>query len=431
MLEMRLVVTAQAEDRYRFKVRTALGAYEIDYAFTSGWRAQLQRLHWKAGNLLSEDDSFLKEVSSALKNAIFTDSQRPFWEPALAAGISNFIVQFGPNSRSAALLPFELISIDEDYLVDRPGFRIVREIADGEDRTGRSTSERNSLRLLHVSLGTDSVLELARERAMLLNELPGVRILFLISPTQSLLRAETQRFQPTVVHVSSHGSFELLNEQHGIFYDDGDNVPTGALLKLMANSNVRSVFLASCQSALFAAGDDEFGKVTNTIEVGLAMISALGGGVAHDILIQHGPPMALLDVLYLLVALAGGLVGFLARLPTGSPLGKLLLVVDAAALGSSPLPARHAPSMPDYPFSPPSPHRFPCEQNISERHPVDLRAMGKKQLHEFHSPELDRLSEGSIQYLWASFVPGKQQDQAMKPVFHRDLKWRLFAFFRN
>jgi uncharacterized membrane protein YeiH len=41
----------------------------------------------------------------------------------------------------------------------------------------------------------------------------------------------------------------------------------------------------------------------------------------------------LLDVRYLLVALAGGLIGLLARLPTGSPLGKLLLVVDAAALG--------------------------------------------------------------------------------------------------
>jgi uncharacterized membrane protein YeiH len=67
--------------------------------------------------------------------------------------------------------------------------------------------------------------------------------------------------------------------------------------------------------------------------LGLAMISALGGGVARDILIQHGPPLALLDVRYLLVALAGGLVGLLARLPTGSPLAKLLLVVDAAALG--------------------------------------------------------------------------------------------------
>lgn len=67
--------------------------------------------------------------------------------------------------------------------------------------------------------------------------------------------------------------------------------------------------------------------------LGLAMISAIGGGAARDILIQHCPPLALLDVRYLLVALSGGLVGLLARLLAGSPLTRLLLVVEAAALG--------------------------------------------------------------------------------------------------
>lgn len=86
--------------------------------------------------------------------------------------------------------------------------------------------------------------------------------------------------------------------------------------------------------------------------LGLAMISALGGGVARDILIQHGPPLALLDVRYLLVALTGGLVGLLAKLPAGSPLGKLLLVVDAAALGLFAVAALHALLTPGFSFFP-------------------------------------------------------------------------------
>jgi hypothetical protein len=37
-------------------------------------------------------------------------------------------------------------------------------------------------------------------------------------------------------------------------------------------------------------------------------ITALGGGITRDILIQKGPPLAFLDIRYLLVALGAGIV---------------------------------------------------------------------------------------------------------------------------
>ena len=67
--------------------------------------------------------------------------------------------------------------------------------------------------------------------------------------------------------------------------------------------------------------------------IGLGLISALGGGITRDILLQHGPPLALTDIRYLLIALAGGFLGLLCGSSPGPKLGKMLVLVDAAALG--------------------------------------------------------------------------------------------------
>ncbi|MDO5726359.1 MAG: trimeric intracellular cation channel family protein [Bowdeniella nasicola] len=45
----------------------------------------------------------------------------------------------------------------------------------------------------------------------------------------------------------------------------------------------------------------------------LAIISALGGGILRDIMLQQGPPVALLDPAYLTAALCGAAGAFLAR----------------------------------------------------------------------------------------------------------------------
>ncbi len=76
---------------------------------------------------------------------------------------------------------------------------------------------------------------------------------------------------------------------------------------------------------------------------GLAFLSALGGGILRDVLIGHGPPLALTDTRYLLDALIGALLGLLLLRnrrnfdsQTGEVrgyLGSLFLWIDALALG--------------------------------------------------------------------------------------------------
>lgn len=65
----------------------------------------------------------------------------------------------------------------------------------------------------------------------------------------------------------------------------------------------------------------------------LAIVSALGGGLLRDVLLQAGRPLALTDPQYLLFALAGALVAYLVNL-RGRVWNILFPVADALALGT-------------------------------------------------------------------------------------------------
>ncbi|ETW26480.1 trimeric intracellular cation channel family protein [Mycobacterium gastri] len=65
----------------------------------------------------------------------------------------------------------------------------------------------------------------------------------------------------------------------------------------------------------------------------LAILSGLGGGLIRDTLLQHGPPVALTDYLYLVTAIAGGVVAFLVPV-YGRTWNLTLPVIDAIALGT-------------------------------------------------------------------------------------------------
>lgn len=66
---------------------------------------------------------------------------------------------------------------------------------------------------------------------------------------------------------------------------------------------------------------------------GLALASALGGGITRDLILQQGPPLAFMDVRYLLTALAGALIGLTFGSRIGAGTEKAIVLVDAAALG--------------------------------------------------------------------------------------------------
>jgi uncharacterized membrane protein YeiH len=65
---------------------------------------------------------------------------------------------------------------------------------------------------------------------------------------------------------------------------------------------------------------------------GLALASGLGGGIARDVLLGHGPPLALVDVRYLYTALAGAAVALMFGGSFGVRTQRVMLLIDAAAI---------------------------------------------------------------------------------------------------
>jgi uncharacterized membrane protein YeiH len=66
---------------------------------------------------------------------------------------------------------------------------------------------------------------------------------------------------------------------------------------------------------------------------GLAFVTALGGGITRDIILQNGPPLAFQDVRYIVIALVGAAVAATFEHRMGPVMDRAIDLIDAAALG--------------------------------------------------------------------------------------------------
>ena len=64
----------------------------------------------------------------------------------------------------------------------------------------------------------------------------------------------------------------------------------------------------------------------------LAIMSAMGGGIVRDVMLQHGPPVALTDPLYISPALVGAVIAFFWKLSSRF-WGIALIIADGTVLG--------------------------------------------------------------------------------------------------
>lgn len=92
------------------------------------------------------------------------------------------------------------------------------------------------------------------------------------------------------------------------------------------------VFVGALGGALNAVRDTRY-KYDLVGVIGLAFASALGGGITRDLILQQGPPLAFVDVRYLMAALAGAVAGLIFAARIGRNTERLIVVIDAAALG--------------------------------------------------------------------------------------------------
>lgn len=66
---------------------------------------------------------------------------------------------------------------------------------------------------------------------------------------------------------------------------------------------------------------------------GLAFVTALGGGITRDVILQHGPPLAFKDPRYIVIALFGAGVAAMFERHMGPAMDRAIDFIDAAALG--------------------------------------------------------------------------------------------------
>jgi uncharacterized membrane protein YeiH len=107
------------------------------------------------------------------------------------------------------------------------------------------------------------------------------------------------------------------------------NVPIDKLFSLIDFSGV---FVGALGGALAAVRDTRY-KYDLVGVTGLALASALGGGITRDLILQKGPPLAFADTRYLMTALAGAVLGMLFAHRISKGTERVILFVDAAALG--------------------------------------------------------------------------------------------------
>jgi uncharacterized membrane protein YeiH len=92
------------------------------------------------------------------------------------------------------------------------------------------------------------------------------------------------------------------------------------------------VFFGALGGALAAVRDTRY-KYDLVGVTGLAMVSALGGGITRDLILEIGPPLAFADARYLMTALAGAAIGMLFARQAGKNTERAIIFMDAVALG--------------------------------------------------------------------------------------------------
>jgi uncharacterized membrane protein YeiH len=92
------------------------------------------------------------------------------------------------------------------------------------------------------------------------------------------------------------------------------------------------VFVGALSGGLTAIRDTRY-KYDLIGVFGMAFVTALGGGVTRDVILQSGTPLAFQDVRYLVIALAGAAFAAAFEHRMGPAMDRAIDITDAAALG--------------------------------------------------------------------------------------------------
>jgi hypothetical protein len=156
-------------------------------------------------------------------------------------------VQFSQAAHRLMQFPWELLRVNDQFLIGQRGSHLRRELPAPVPRRSR----RNPLiNVVHVSFGTDSDLRFDEERCMLLETVPAdIPIEFLIDSSPRRLEVTIDAFRPHIVIVSGHGHYDDLQGEHYLSLRDDGYIRTAQLVALCASYGCELLALSTCESA--------------------------------------------------------------------------------------------------------------------------------------------------------------------------------------
>jgi len=245
--EMRIYVDADAAGQYWFRIRA--GEREIttvvDPHLATSFYEDLRLLRWKSAGVRNPGDVLLNHVGERLAELI-APAER--WnELGLVNEVRQVRVQFSQAAHRLMPFPWELLRVNDAFLIGAQGSHLVRDVPAA---AGRNRRRNPLIDIVHISLGADNRLRFDEERCKLLETVPAsIPMEFLIDPSRGHVEAILDGFRPHIVIISGHGHYDDLRGEHYLSASHGQLARTAQLVTMCASYGCKLLVLSTCESA--------------------------------------------------------------------------------------------------------------------------------------------------------------------------------------
>lgn len=246
MADLQIHVGIDATGHYSFRMQ--YGAREfttvVDPNLATSFYEDLRLLRWKSIGARNPGDALLSDVGNRLANLIASPEQ---WNALGLVREARLVrVQFSQAAHRLMPFPWELLRVNDAFLIGERGSHVVREVP----APAAKDLERNPLiNIVHITLGTDNMLRFDDERCTLLETVPAsMPIEFLIAPSPDFVELTLDSFRPHIVVISGHGHYDDLEGEHFLSMGE-DDARTAQLVAVCASYGCELLVLSTCESA--------------------------------------------------------------------------------------------------------------------------------------------------------------------------------------
>jgi tetratricopeptide (TPR) repeat protein len=245
--ELSIHVDVDSAGRYEFRMRSGRREVttRVNPDLAASFFEDLRLLRWKSIGIHDPGDILLSDVGDRLAALVAPPAT---WEELrLRDDARQVRVQFSQAAHRLMQFPWELLRVNNRFLIGDPGSHLKRELPSPVPKRKRRNPVTN---IAHISLGTDSNLRLDEERCMLLDTVPAdIPIESFFYSSARRLEVEIDAFRPHIVIVSGHGHYDELQGEHYLSARDDERIRTAGIVALCASYGCELLVLSTCESA--------------------------------------------------------------------------------------------------------------------------------------------------------------------------------------